>query len=48
MNITGALLMMAWGSVGVQQNQHDAEVAIALKSAMNPPIIAAQNNNSNG
>lgn len=48
MNITWALLMMALGSVGVQQNQHDAEVAIALKSAMNPPIIAAQNNNSNG
>ncbi|KTD85529.1 putative glycoside hydrolase [Paenibacillus etheri] len=47
MNITWALLMMALGSVGVQQNQHDAEVAIALKSAMNPPIIAAQNNNSN-
>lgn len=37
MNITWALLMMALGSVGVQQNQHDAEVAIALKSAMNPP-----------
>ncbi|MEK4141419.1 putative glycoside hydrolase [Paenibacillus sp. FSL L8-0333] len=47
MNITWALLMMALGSVGVQQNQHDAEVAIALKSAMNPPIIAQQNNNSN-
>ncbi|WP_313639046.1 putative glycoside hydrolase [Paenibacillus sp.] len=47
MNITWALLMMALGSVGVQQNQHDAEVAIVLKSAMNPPIIAGQNNNSN-
>lgn len=39
MNITWALLMMALGSVGVQQNQHDAEVAIALKSAMNPPSL---------
>lgn len=47
MNITWALLMMALGSVGVQHNHHEAEVAIALKSALNPPIIAQQNNVTN-
>lgn len=47
MNITWALLMMTLGGVGIQQNQHDAEVEVALKSAMNPPIIAQQNSNLN-
>lgn len=47
MNITWALLMMTLGGVGVQQNQHNVEVEIALKSALNPPIISQQNNNLN-
>lgn len=37
MNITWALLMMALGGVGVPNNGHDADVAAALQSAMNPP-----------
>lgn len=45
MNITWALLMMTLGGVGIQQNQHDAKVEIALKSAMNPPIVEQQNVN---
>lgn len=44
MNITWALLMMALGSVGVQHDQHQAEVTSALQSAI-PPIIAQSNNN---
>ncbi|WP_379153777.1 putative glycoside hydrolase [Paenibacillus sp. sgz5001063] len=40
MNITWALLMMALGSVGVQSNSHEADVAAALQSAMNPSIAA--------
>jgi hypothetical protein len=40
MNITWALLMMALGGVGVQHNGHDTDVAAALQSAVNPPIIA--------
>ncbi|QSF46802.1 putative glycoside hydrolase [Paenibacillus tianjinensis] len=40
MNITWALLMMALGGVGVQHNGHDADVAAALQSAVNPPITA--------
>ncbi|WP_310832637.1 putative glycoside hydrolase [Paenibacillus pedocola] len=40
MNITWALLMMALGSVGVQHNGHDTDVAAALQSAVNPPITA--------
>ena len=45
MNITWALLMMALGSVGVQHDQHEADVASTLQSAMNPPIIAQQSSN---
>ncbi|WP_410511816.1 putative glycoside hydrolase [Paenibacillus sp. BR2-3] len=45
MNITWALLMMALGSVGVQQEQHEADVASALQSAMNPPIVAQHSSN---
>ncbi|MNO39701.1 hypothetical protein D3C76_298370 [compost metagenome] len=40
MNITWALLMMALGGVGVQHNAHEADVAAALQSAMNPTIAA--------
>ncbi|CQR54956.1 putative glycoside hydrolase [Paenibacillus riograndensis] len=40
MNITWALLMMALGGVGVQQPAHEADVAAALQSAMNPTITA--------
>lgn len=47
MNITWAILMMTLGGVGVQQSQHDGEVEIAMKSALNPPIIAQQNTNLN-
>lgn len=45
MNITWALMMMALGSVGVHNNQHDADVAIVLRSAMNPPIVAQHSSN---
>ncbi|WP_379137291.1 putative glycoside hydrolase [Paenibacillus sp. sgz500958] len=44
MNITWALLMMALGSVGVQQDQHEADVAAALQTAMNPPIVSQHSN----
>lgn len=37
MNITWALLMMALGGVGVPNQGHEADVAAALQSAMNPP-----------
>ncbi|MCL6604337.1 MAG: GTP-binding protein [Paenibacillus sp.] len=47
MNITWALLMMALGSVGVQHEQHEADVATVLQSAMNPPIVAQQSSNPN-
>ncbi len=47
MNITWALMMMALGSVGVHNNQHDADVAIVLRSAMNPPIVAQHSSNPN-
>ncbi len=40
MNITWALLMMALGGVGVQHPAHEADVAAALQSAMNPTITA--------
>lgn len=36
MKITMAILMLALGSVGVQQGHGDAEMALALQSAMNP------------
>ncbi|AIQ40726.1 putative glycoside hydrolase [Paenibacillus sp. FSL R7-0312] len=45
MNITWALLMMALGGVGVPNNGHDADVAAALQSAMNPPIVAEHTTN---
>lgn len=44
MNITWALLMMALGSVGVENNSHDAAVAATFQSAMNPTIVAQQSN----
>jgi hypothetical protein len=47
MNITWALLMMTLGSVGVQQDQHEADVASALQSAMNSPIVAQHSSNPN-
>lgn len=47
MNITWALLMMALGSVGVPGHGHDADVAAALKSAMNPPIVAEHTTDPN-
>lgn len=46
MNITWALLMMALGGVGVQHNAQDTDVAAALQSAMNPPIVAQHTENS--
>lgn len=37
--------MMALGGVGVPNNGHDADVAAALQSAMNPPIVAEHTTN---
>lgn len=45
MNITWALLMMALGGVGVPNQGHEADVAAALQSAMNPPIVAEHTTN---
>ncbi|MFC3747885.1 putative glycoside hydrolase [Paenibacillus sp. GCM10012306] len=45
MNITWALLMMTLGSVGVQQDQHSANVTAILQAAANNPAIIAQNSN---
>ncbi|MFD1776311.1 putative glycoside hydrolase [Paenibacillus rhizophilus] len=43
MNITWAILMMALGSVGVQNVQTDADVASVLQSAANTAIVSNQN-----
>ncbi|OBZ14800.1 GTP-binding protein [Bacillus sp. FJAT-27264] len=43
MNITWALLMMTLGSVGIQQDQHSANVTAALQAAAKNPAIIAQN-----
>ncbi|BCG58704.1 putative glycoside hydrolase [Paenibacillus sp. URB8-2] len=43
MNITWAILMMALGSVGVQNVQADADVASVLQSAANTAIVSNQN-----
>ncbi|SET00458.1 putative glycoside hydrolase [Paenibacillus sp. NFR01] len=46
MNITWALLMMALGSVGVQQNTHQADVSAALQTAMDTAIVAPHSSSS--
>ncbi|MFC6651863.1 hypothetical protein [Paenibacillus rhizoplanae] len=46
MNITWALLMMALGGVGVQNQGHEADVAAVLQSAMNPPHRRRTHNQS--
>ncbi|AHV96878.1 putative glycoside hydrolase [Paenibacillus sabinae] len=42
MNITWAVLMMALGSVGVQNVRTDADVAAVLQSAANPAVVSNQ------
>ena len=47
MNITWALLMIALGSVGVQHDQHEANVSSVLQSSTTPTIVAQHSSNPN-